>query len=301
MIEDKFMHIEKIKNDKDLVKKLGSIHRSLTALMKDNVSHEKFSYKEHEVNITVDCKVVNQHIAENRMNKIKSLFDLSQNWDAFKTLYKDDIILKKIGVEFLEGKFEFNKDILDTIRSYPHRNEVLYYFQKGVDVCLNVNHEDYSKIKQQILPSIKEESLVHLQQKISLIKAVEKIISEKSQKNLDYIASLTDELNPSGKLCVDYGKEMQEILIRIKTGDFVAQQDQGKIIVQLGIPGVKKEGHTNVNTSSVLLKIDLENPKEYLIEVGSLDNLKSNIENTLKKIRAKAFEEKSSKFYSKIN
>lgn len=289
------MNIEDIKGDKELVRKLNSLHRSLTVLMKDSIHHDKFSYKEHEINITLDAKAVNQHIAENRMNKIKALMDLSKNWDEFKILYKDDLILKKIGVEFLEGKFEFNEEILDTLKKYPHRKEVLYYFTKGVDVNLSdAKPEDYHRIKRQVLSDIQEEALTHLQQKKLLIKAIGKMVADKSQDNLDYISSLTDDSNPNGRMSVDYAQGLAEILNRVKIGDFIAQKDESQMIVELPIAGVKQEGQNDVKSSTVLFRVDLENPKEYSIQVGSLQSLNASIEDKINAIREKALSFKSS-------
>jgi hypothetical protein len=296
------MNIEDIKTNKELMQKLSSLHKSLTNLMKDSIYHDKFSYREHEVNLTLDHNVVNQHIAENRMFKIKNLMDLSNNWDAFKTLYKDDLILKKIGVEFLDGKFEFNKEIINTIKEYPHRKEVLYYFQKGVDVNLgNATPEDYSRIRNQILPDIQEDALFHMQQKKALIRVIGKIAADKSQYNLNYLGGLTEKENPGGQINVEYGRVLSEVLTKIRQGDFITQQDENEMIVELPIPGIKKEGEQDVKSSTILLKVDMENPRDYFFEVGSLQKLNANIADKINSIREKAFNFKGLDTKLKVN
>ncbi|NCQ51511.1 hypothetical protein GW796_06375 [archaeon] len=134
--------------------------------MNDDFGHDKFTYKENEVNLMSDFKVVNEHISFNKLKKIKNLVSLSENWESFHVLYKDDIILKKIGIELLKDGFEFNKNILKTIKDYPSRNKILYYFKKGEEIQFpELSENKYTEIKNKILPLIEKQSIIHLEQK----------------------------------------------------------------------------------------------------------------------------------------
>jgi hypothetical protein len=290
-MEDFFMNIDDIKNDKELVRKLGSIHKALTKAMDDDYDVNKFSYLEHEVNITHNHQAINQGIAFNRVKKIKALMELSENWDNFKTLYKDDVVLKKIGVEFLNGKFEFNQEILKAIKEAPHKNEVQYYFKKGEQVDLGaVKPEDYIRIKEQILPSIENEAKIHLEQKKELIKSVRKISDDTS---LLYTDKLNEnhpiKLEENATLNVPYGQEIGKILEQIKKGNFQAQQHSNVIMAELPISGIKMEGSLPVSSPSILLKLNMDNYKDYSIEIGSLQKLNNTIQDRVEAIRKKAW------------
>jgi hypothetical protein len=284
------MNIDNIKADKELVKKLSTIHKSLSAVIDDDYDLDKFSYTEKEVGIMHDYKAINQRSAFNRMKKIKSLIELSDNWEEFKTVYKDDPILKRIGVEFLEGKFEFNNQILTSIKEMPNKNEPQYYFKKGQSVDLdNIKSEDYVRIKNQILPEIEDISKIHLEQKKGLIKAVQEIMDDKTLLyTLPKNSKHPVKIDESSQISLKYGEEMSTMLQKIKKGNFLAQQDSNMIIAELPIAGTKIENGTSVSSLSTLLKINLENHKDYEIVVGSLQNLNTSIQDRILAIRQKA-------------
>jgi hypothetical protein len=297
------MNIENIKADKELVKKLGGIHKSLSVVIDDDYDLDKFCYTEREVNIMHDHKTINQRSAFNRMKKIKSLMELSKNWEAFKTLYKDDTILKRIGVEFLEGKFEFDSQILTTIKGMPNRNEPRYYFKKDQVVDLeDVKPEDYVRIKNQILPEIENISKIHLDQKKKLTKALQEIMSD---KNLLYTLPKDSKhpikIDEDSQINLKYGEEMPTMLQMIRKGNFLAQQDSNIIIVELPIAGTKMENDIPVASSSTLLKINLDNHKDYVVEIGSLQKLHSAIQDRIDAIRQKALSHKQSDNSMKFN
>lgn len=285
------MNIDNIKNDKELVRKLAGIYKSLNNVIDDDYDLSKFSYKEQEVSIVHDHRAINQRSAFNRLKKINTLMELSEHWDAFKTLYANDVVLKKIGVEFLEGKFEFDKEILKTIKEYPHKNEVQYYFKKGQEVNLgNAQPEDYIRIKTQMLPAIENDAKVHLEQKKSLLKSLKSISDDKS---LLYSGKLNEnhpiKLDENSTLNIPYGQELGKMIEQVKKGNFIAQQDSNIIIVELPIVGTKMEGATPVSSPSILLKLDMDNYKDYSIEVGSLQKLNNNIQDRVEAIRKKAW------------
>ena len=290
------MNIDDIKNDKELVRKLSSIHKALTKAMDDDYDVDKFSYLEHEVNITHNHQAINQGIAFNRVRKIKALMDLSENWNNFKTLYKDDVVLKKIGVEFLSGKFEFNQEILKAIKEAPHKNEVQYYFKKGEEVDLGaVKPEDYIRIREQILPTIENEAKIHLEQKKRLIKSVKNISDDKSLLYTDKInAKHPIKLEENATLNVPYGQEIGKILEQIKKGNFQARQQSNVIVVELPISGIKMEGSLPVSSPSILLKLNIDNYKDYNIEIGSLQKLNNTFQNRVEAIRKKSWENSNS-------
>lgn len=230
------MNIDDIKNDKDLVKKLSGIHKLVTKAIEDDYDVDKFSYPQHEVNIMNDHRAINQRIAFNRVKKINALMELSDNWENFHTLYRDDVVLKKIGAEFLSGKFEFNQEILNSIKETPNKNEPQFYFKKGQQVNLSVTPEDYTRIKEQILPCIENSSKLYMEQKKSLLKLVKSIADDKKLLYSGKInANHPIKLEENSKLNVEYGQELGKILEQIKKGNFLAQQDANIIVVELPI------------------------------------------------------------------
>lgn len=286
------MNINDIKNDKELVRKLTGIYKSLNNVIDDDYDLSKFAYREQEVSIVHDYKAINHRSAFNRLKKINTLMELSDNWDAFRTLYEDDVIFKKIGVEFLEGKFEFDNEILKTIKEYPNKNEVQYYFKKGQQVNLgNVQPEDYVRIKTQILPTVENEAKVHLEQKKSILKSLKSIMDDKS---LLYSGKLNEnhpiQLEENSTLNISYGQELGKIVEQVKKGNFIAQQDSNIIIVELPIQGTKMEGSSSVVSPSILLKVNMDNHKDYGIEVGSLQKVDNTIQDRVEAIRKKAWE-----------
>jgi hypothetical protein len=284
------MTLDEIKADSDLEKKLKSIHKDITSVLKDDVGHDKFSYRESEISPMLSHEAVNQHIASNRLKKINTLSKLSENWESFNTYYKDDNIMKKIGVEFLEGKLHFDDKIIQTIKDYPHKKEVLYYFNKGTDVSMaNVTGDDYNKFKAQILPSIEKEATIHLEQKQSLLKNLKIISENKSQSQLEYFVKLSEGTTPAGKMDLEWSSILGTVKQQIQEGNFIAQQKDNKIVIELPISGTKKENGLDVKSPSTLMSLDLDNPKDFSFEVGSLSKPKMAFEDRLKSIRDKAF------------
>jgi hypothetical protein len=275
------MDIEKIKQDKDLMKELNKIHQTLTSLMKDDVTNDKYHYEEREVSIMVSHMALNEHIAFNRLKKINALKKLSENWDNFKVLYKDDNILNKIGEEFIKGKFEFNEKILKDIKEYPFKKQVLHYFTKGVEVEMpEVKSDDYLKIKEQILPYVEMSAEKHMERKNALLKSLDIITADKSQENLEKMWTLHEE-GPLGKVDGELGSFMGYVRHHVRAGDFTYEQHNSKITIQVPIAGTIENNGVKERVNSTLFSVDLNEPKNYSMQVGTLEKPKMSIEDSL--------------------
>lgn len=285
----KDMNIESIQQDKELVRTLSDIHKKLTSVLKDDVEHDKYSYQEKEVNLTVNHLAVNEHIAQNRLKKINALKSLSDNWDAFKTLYKDDNILNKIGEEFLKGKFHFDEKVLKDIEQYPFRKQVLHYFPKNVAITMpDVKGSDYEKFKEQILPYVEMNSQKYMERKQALLKSLEVINNDKTQINLEKKTILHGNSN-LGTVEGDYGSFMSNLRSHVATGDFKYEQSGSKITVEVPIKGTVEKNGVKEKINSSIFSVDLNNPLDYSMQVGTLENPKLSIEDRIKTMRNKSF------------
>jgi len=287
------MDINEIKNDKELTRKLRGIHKSLLNAIEDDYDLDKFSYRENEVKIMFSHNAINERSASNRLRKVKALVELSQNWDAFQIVYKDDSILKKIGAEFLQGKLEFNAEILETIKDFPQKKVPLYYFKKGEKIDLeNIDPNDYINIKNKILPSIESEAQDYLEQKADVSNAIKAIMSAKKTmiiKKEDLNDDHAAKVIPGIKLKSEYGQELFDILEKVKKGNFLVQQDSNIMIVEVPITATEKKNSETVSEPTILIKMNLDNPQDYVIEAGSLAKLNLKINDKLESIRQRAF------------
>ena len=279
------MELETIQQNKELMKKLSDIHKTLTAIIKDDIDHDKLYYKENEVSLGIDSKVVNEHIMYNRLKKINSLKELSENWDNFKTLYKNDNILNKVGEEFIKGKFQFDDKILKEIKDYPHRKQVLYYFNKAVNVDVpNLTTADYNNFKDQILPDIEKIAKEQMARKEALISAIKEIQADKSSESLNKQWILHDN-TPLGKVDGLFGTFMGSLSRHVKNGDFKFEQSGSKITIEVPISGVIDNGDKKEKINSTIFTVDLNNIKEYSMQLGTLDKPKLSVEDRIKSIR----------------
>lgn len=281
------MELENIKNNKELSRKLASIYKSLNAVIDDDSDLKKFSYTEREVDLGNDYKAINERSAFNRLKKIKSLKDLFENWDAFNTLYKDDKIINKIGAEFIENKFEFNQNIIQTIKNYPTQKEPLYYFKKNEVLDTdNINTQEYEVIKQKILPAIEKDAKEFLEQKQALIKIIDTLMARKSHEIVHPIHSVN--LGPHSLINSEPGKELFDIKKQIQKGNFVAKKTDNILIVELPITGNIMFNNQKSNSPTILFKVDIDKPHDYLIEVDSLQQLNEKVKNNIMSMREKS-------------
>lgn len=279
------MNIETIQQDKELLKTLNNLHKTLTHWMKEDVGNDKYHYEEREVSIMVSHTGLNEKIAFNRLKKIGALKSLSENWDSFKTLYKNDSILNKIGEEFLKGKFEFNEKILKDIKEYPFRKQVLYYFNKGVEVQLpEISALDYVKFRQQILPYVEHSAEKHIERKEALLKSLNVIMSDKSQENLEKMWTLHGD-SPLGTVEGNLGSFMGYVNYYVKSNDFEYEQNGSKITIQVPISGTINNEGVKENFKTSLFSVDLNNPQDYSMQVGTLDKPKMSVEDRIRTMR----------------
>lgn len=290
------MNIETISQDKELVKKLTSIHKTLTSVFKDDVGHDKFKYGENEVGMGVSHLAVNEHIAHNRVKKINALKSLSENWDTFKTYYKEDNILNKIGEEFIKGKLEFDDKTIKEIKEYPFRKQVLHYFAKNSEVQLNeVKGSDYQIFKAQILPYVEINAEKNMERKEALIKAIKKITEDKSQANLEKMWSLHGN-SSLGTVEGEIGTFMGNVLSHLNASDFKFEQNGSKVSIQVPIAGTITQDNVKEKVSSSIFSVDLNNPLDYSMQVGTLEKPKMSIEDRIKTMRSGAFKPTDPKF-----
>lgn len=281
----KNMKLEDITNDKDLMKTLTSLHKTMTALLKDDVDHNQITYTEKEVGLTANHIAVNEHIAHNRLKKINNLKSLFENWEAFKTYYKEDNILNKIGEEFIKGKLKFDDNLLKEIQEYPFKKQVLYYFTKNNSVQMpEVTGKDYDKFKERMLPEIELNAKKHIERKDSLLQALATIKSDKSQKNLEKMWVLHSE-NPLGKVDGEVGTFLSNVMTHVKAGDFKYEQNGSNITIQIPIAGVIENAGVKEKINSSIFSVDLKNPQQYTMQVGTLENPKMSVIERMKGIR----------------
>lgn len=283
------MNIETIQQDKELLKTLSDIHKKLTNVLKDDVDHEKYIYQEKELNITVNHLAVNEHIAQNRYKKIIALKSLSENWEQFKVLYKDDNILNKIGEEFLKGKFEFDDKILKDIEQYPFRKQVLHYFTKAVAITMpEVKGSDYEKFKEQILPYVEMNAEKYMERKQALLKSLQIINNDNTQINLEK-KNILHGNSDLGKVEGEYGSFMNNLKSHILAGDFKYEQSGSKITVEVKIKGTIEKNGTTEKINSSIFSVDLNHPLNYSMQVGTLQNPILSVEDRIKNIRTGGF------------
>lgn len=286
---EEFMNIETIQQDKELLRTLNDIHKKLTVVLKDDVEHEKYSYQEKEVGLGFNHLAVNEHIAQNRLKKINVLKSLSENWEAFKVVYRDDNILNKIGEEFLKGKFHFDDTVLKDIESYPFKKQVLNYFSKGVAVTIpDVKGSDYEKFKEQIFPYVENNAQKYMERKQALLKSIKVIIDDKTQVNLEK-KNILHGNSDLGTVEGEYGNFMLNLKSHIVSGDFKYEQIGAKITVEVPIKGSIEKNGMKEKINSSIFSVDLNNPLDYSMQVGTLENPKLSIEDRIKTMRTKAF------------
>ena len=283
------MSLKIIQQDEELVRSLTSIHRTLSSLFKDDANHNKFRYEERELSLGTNHLAVNEHIAQNRLRKINAIKLLSENWDNFKVYYKDDLIINKIGEEFIKGKLKFDDKILKEIKEYPFRKQVLYYFPKNTEVKMpEVTGADYELFKAKILPELEISATEHIERKESLIKAIKIICNDKSQNNLNKMWVLHDE-TPLGKVDGDFGSFLMKVTEHVNAGDFHYEKYGTQITIEIPISGTIESSGVKEKINSSIFAVDLKNPLEYSMQVGTLQKPKMEVSDRIKSIRQNAF------------
>lgn len=281
------MNLEQIKEDKELVKNLTKIKNTLDSVINDDITydHNKLVYQEHEINITYNHLAVNEHIMFNRLKKVGALAELSKVWNEFKTYYANDNILNKIGEEFISGRFNFDDKILKDMKEYPFRQQVLYYFQKKTDVVMpEVTGADFEKFKSQILPDVEKSSKERLELKTAIMKSISEITSDKSSESLKKQWILSED-TPLGTVEGNLGSFLYEVRGHVKRGDFKFEQNGSKVTVEVPIAGTIKNGEKVEKLKTSVFTVDLNNSKDYSMQVGSLEVPKLSIEDRIKGIR----------------
>lgn len=258
-------------NHPELEKKLKSLYTRLNNSFKEDVDNFQLQYTDKELPLHISATTVTEHVHYTRLNKIELFKTLVENWEAFKTTYAKDPILNKIGVEILENKMYFDDKVLDTIKNYPNSKQVLYYFKKGQQVDLpTVTGKDYESFKSIILNDILPESQLHLTQKNTLLQSLSIINSDKSQDKLNYLYALSEGTANSGKVNTNAGDILSNIKEQIKLSNFEVEQKGEQLIVQIPLPGIKIENQETIKYDTSLLSVNLNNPKDFSIEVGCL-------------------------------
>lgn len=283
------MSLENIQQDQELVKKLTSIHKVLTSLMKEDVDNDKFKYEERDLSHGINPEALNEHIAHTRLKKINTLKLLSDNWDSFKEYYKEDSILNKIGEEFIRDKFKCDEKIIREIKQYPFKKQVLYYFQKGVDVKMEeISPDFYAQVKSQILPEIEKNAIAHIQRKDILLKSLAEIKEDKSQINLEKMWVLHGN-SPLGTVDLETGTFIGKVMDHVKSGDFKYELYGTQMTIQVPIAGTIEINGVKEKINSSILAVDLKNPSEYSMQVGTLEKPKMILPDRIKGIRENAF------------
>ncbi len=281
------MNIEQIKEDKDLVKNLTKIKNTLDNLINEDITydHNKLVYQEHEVNIIYNHVAINEHIMFNRWKKVGALAELSKVWNEFKTYFANDDILNKIGEEFISKRFDFDDNVLKEMKEYPYRKQVLYYFQKKTDVVMpEVTGSDFERFKSQMLPEIEKNTKERMEIKKEIIKSIDTITSDKSSDSLKKQWILAED-TPLGKVEGNLGYFMSALRLHVKRGDFKFEQSGSKVTVEVPIAGTIKNGDKRDKLNTSIFTVDLNNPKDYSMQLGSLEAPKLSIEDRIKGIR----------------
>lgn len=270
--------------DTKLIEKLSSIHKSLTSVLRDDSENKKFSYTESEIRVGVDHAVLNEKIAYNRLKKMQILKELSENWTDFKEYYKSDNILKKIGEEFIMGKFDCTDSIIKTIEDYPLRKQTLYYFNKNSQVKVSLTAKEYESIKNQILPTIEPESRVSVGIKDKVLKSIELIRQDKSQSNLEKMFAI-HEKGPLGMVKGDFGTFMRDLVLHIQRGDFEYEQNGSTLALQVPIAGERECAGVYKKIDTSVFTVDLDNPTNYRLEVGTIKKPILKIQDKINNLR----------------
>lgn len=283
------MDIQSISQDKDMVKKLTTIRDKLQSLFNNDNDIDRYRYEERDLPLGVNHLAVNERVAKNRLAKIVALKSLSENWDTFKIYFKNDSFMDKLGEEFIKGKLKFDDRILKEIKEYPFKKQVLNYFPKNITPEMpEVTGADYEKFKAQIFPEIEKNAIKHIERKEALLKALRTITEDKSQDNLEKMWTLHGSSH-LGTVEGEVGTFIGKVMANIKLGDFKYEQSGSKMTIQVPIPGTIESNGVKEKISSSIFSVDLNNPKEYSMQVGTLDKPKMSIEDRIKGMRNNAF------------
>lgn len=263
----------------ELKNTLKHIHSGLSnAIKEDSANTDQMNYTDRDVALQFSAHAVSEHSHFTRLNKIKHFKSLMDNWEAFKTVYKDAPIMDKIGMEILENKMSFDSTTLKDIQEYPHRKQVLYYFKKGENVTLPaITPNEYSTFSQTVLNDIGQSAQEKLTFKKALLNMVSNIKSDKSQDNLQYLSNLAQGTKENGKITCPNDDILAEIKKHIMHSDFKFEDRDGKYMVELPMKGTTFDNNVAVACNSVLLQIDKKNPKDYCIEVSTIPKKKPSL------------------------
>lgn len=256
---------------KNTVKK---IYSSLSKAFKEDIYEKKLEYTEKEIPLTISHTAVNERLHMTRMQKINGFKDLVDNWAAFKEVYKDDPILDKIGMEIMSEKMFFNEQIINTIKEYPQRNQVLYYFNKNQPVNLpDLKEEDYDRFKNIVLHDIGFSARKKMIYRNLLVKSLDQLIEDKTHEQSQYLSSLAQGTPRHGKVSCEANEILSTIKKHILSGDFVATQKNGEYTVEIPLAGIKTNNDTVTNYKTTVLRIEPEYLRNFTISVGGIEEL----------------------------
>lgn len=78
---------------------------------------------------------------------------------------------------------------------------------------------------------------------------------------------------------------MSALRLHVKRGDFKFEQSGSKVTVEVPIAGTIKNGDKRDKLNTSIFTVDLNNPKDYSMQLGSLEAPKLSIEDRIKGIR----------------
>lgn len=263
--------------------RLKQLYTLITSVMKDDVDHKKYRYESQELPITLSSASVNEHIAFNRLKKIEFLYEIMQGntWQDFKEKYKDDVVLKNIGVEFLVNKFHFDKEVLEDINAYPKRKSPLYYFQKGVDLNIDKFKDlNYEEIKEIVLCDVAAIALEHQEQKADLKHALNKINISKSQKQNDNLYLFNNPDKSKYLLDEKWSNIIPQMSRLAQSGQFKYKQIDSFLFVEFPMSGSvwDDEQGKRLKKDTAVLRVDTtgyntKRDEYYTIIPGILDEV----------------------------
>lgn len=246
--------------DKDIQRDMQQLCTTLKKLFKDDAHETKLEYSEKEVGIMNNHEAVNERIMQTRYKKVMAFQKLNDNWEDFKSLYANDNIMTKIGMEILENKMYFDDKVLKTIQEYPARKQVLYYFKKNETIDMpQLPSNAYEIFSQKILADVGPQAQEQLQHKEQLLKGIQTKMDDKSQNNLQYLSSLTSGTHPQGKINVEEGNLLVALRDEVKNNNFIVKQIEDKLLISLPIASIKNDSGTLNKYNNITLVSDGKN------------------------------------------
>jgi hypothetical protein len=171
------------------------------------------------------------------------------------------------------------------MKEYPHRKQVLYYFPKKTEIDMpEVSGADFEKFKSQMLPDVEKSAKERMELKAAIIKSINEITSDKSSDALLKQWILAED-TPLGHVEGNLGSFLPGVRSHVKRGDFKFEQNGSKVTVEVPIAGTIKNGEKVEKVNISVFTVDLNNPKDYSMQVGILEVPKLSIEDRIKGIR----------------